>query len=579
LLITRYLRILIPVFGIAWLSAGRSGPGQGAGLPVDRVVDNIVRREAEVVRLLERTQPIAETYIQLLSPDAPNHVVDDVYFIGKIDLQERIDFDVFTPPPARAGFRSRFAAKTRFLPRGFAQMTLPDRDDFNQDTYEFHYVRREFQGDLRCLVFDVLPRQGAGWGRFLGRIWVEDQKFYIVRFSGTYTSKSKKSPYFHLNSWRVQTGTGAWAPAYIYVEETGGNFPAGRRPAEESFRGQVRIWGYKRTADSPREERTRILVEAPLARDESEGRDSYLVETRRNWEAQAEANIIERMERADLLAPAGGVDTVLQTVVNNLLVSNAAALDAPVRCRVLLTTPIESFTVGRTIVLSRGLIDSLPDEASLAMVLASELAHILLGHPTSTRYAFGDRILIEDSEIFQQFRFRRGLREWDEANRKALELLEHSPYKPKIASARLFLRQVEACAAQMPNLFQARIGDPLAENGKVARMAELMESAPPLEPENPSQVAALPLGSRVKVDPWTNRIALGQAARPRLAAGSGKMAFLLTPLMLPLSRRIVPAMAASGSGFPGKADSREEIPRTAGRPQYNQPAVDPQNTP
>jgi len=573
----RYLRLLIPACGMVLLSAGQSEPRQRAALPVDRVIDNIVRREAEVVRLLERTQPIAETYIQLLSPDAPNRVVDDVYFIGKINVQERVDFDVFAPPSARAGLRSRFAAGTRFLPGGFAQMTLPDRDDFNQDTYEFHYIRREFQGDLRCLVFDVLPRQGAGSGRFLGRIWVEDQNFYIVRFSGTYTSKSKKSPYFHLNSWRVQTGTGAWAPAYVYVEETGGSARAGRRPAAESFRGQVRIWGYKPNADSQREERTRILVEAPLARDESEGRDSYLVETRRKWEAQAEANIIERMERADLLAPTGGVDTVLQTVVNNLLVSNTTALDAPVRCRVLLTTPIESFTVGRTIVLSRGLIDSLPDEASLAMVLASELAHILLGHPTSTRYAFADRILIEDSEIFQQFHFQRDLRERDEANRKALELLDRSPYKPKIASAGLFLRQVEACAGRMPNLFQARIGDPLAENGKVVRMVELMQSAPPLEPENPNQVAALPLGSRVKVDPWTNRIALGQAARPRLAAGSEKTPFLLTPLMLPLSRRIVPA-TAGGSGSSEKANSREEIPRAGHPPQHNPPGV-PGNAP
>jgi hypothetical protein len=45
---------------------------------------------------------------------------------------------------------------------------------------------------------------------------------------------------------------------------------------------------------------------------------------------------------------------------------------------VLLTTPLESFVVGRTIILSRGLLDVLPDEATLAAVLAHELAHIVL---------------------------------------------------------------------------------------------------------------------------------------------------------------------------------------------------------
>ena len=49
-------------------------------------------------------------------------------------------------------------------------------------------------------------------------------------------------------------------------------------------------------------------------------------------------------------------------------------LERPLRSRILLTSPLESFTVGHTIVLSRGLIDVLPDEASLATMLAHELS-------------------------------------------------------------------------------------------------------------------------------------------------------------------------------------------------------------
>ncbi len=66
----------------------------------------------------------------------------------------------------------------------------------------------------------------------------------------------------------------------------------------------------------------------------------------------------------------------------------------------LLTTPLESFTIGHTIVVSRGLLDVLPDEASLAMVLARELGHIALGHQLDTRLAFNDRMFFADEDTF-----------------------------------------------------------------------------------------------------------------------------------------------------------------------------------
>jgi Zn-dependent protease with chaperone function len=80
-----------------------------------------------------------------------------------------------------------------------------------------------------------------------------------------------------------------------------------------------------------------------------------------------------------LLAPQGDVETVLETVVNNLEVTNNLDIQPVVRCRVLLTSTLESFTIGHTIVLSRGLIDVLPDEVSLANMRAHEMVHIVLG--------------------------------------------------------------------------------------------------------------------------------------------------------------------------------------------------------
>src|SRR6202162_3707376 len=157
------------------------------------------------------------------------------------------------------------------------------------------------------------------------------------------------------------------------------------------------------------------------------------------WNRQAEDNAVERLTRIGLLAPAGGVDKILQTVVNNLLVTNNIDLQSDVRCRVLLTSPLESFTIGHTIVISRGLLDVLPAESSLAMVMAHELSHIILGHRFDTRLAFNDRMFFPDADSFQRLDFRHRPADEEAADAKAVELLKNSPYKNQLGSAGLFL--------------------------------------------------------------------------------------------------------------------------------------------
>ena len=129
------------------------------------------------------------------------------------------------------------------------------------------------------------------------------------------------------------------------------------------------------------------------------------LESQRSWERQAEMNILDRLEKAGLLAMPGPVDDVLDTVVNNLIASANLGIEA--KCRVLLTTPLETFSVGQTIVISRGLLDVLPDEASLATALAAELAHIALGHHTDTHFAFYDRTMLPDEELLNRLQLGR----------------------------------------------------------------------------------------------------------------------------------------------------------------------------
>src|SRR5882672_435438 len=98
----------------------------------------------------------------------------------------------------------------------------------------------------------------------------------------------------------------------------------------------------------------------------------------------------------------------------------------------MLTAPMETVSVGNTIVVRRGLIDVLLDECSLAMVLARELAHILLGHNLGSKYAFNDRLLFSDESVYRNLGFRHVPGEEAAADKKALDLLKNSPYADKL---------------------------------------------------------------------------------------------------------------------------------------------------
>jgi hypothetical protein len=413
-------------------------------------------------------------------------------------------------------------------------MAILDSAGVDRARYKFAYVRREFLGEIRCLVFDVSPQRPEP-GRFEGRIWVEDRDYNIVRFNGTYlpAPPRRNAPpelYFHFDSWREHAGGSQWIPARIYVEEAGASGMAG----PTRFKAQTRLWSYFGPSASKQDELTRILIESDSGvRDEAVPRDASPLDSQRAWERQAEENVLARLETGGLLAPAGPVDDVLNTVVNNLIVS--AGLNTEARCRVLLTTPLETFSIGHTIVISRGLIDVLPDEASLAVVLADELSHIALGHPTPTQFAFHNQTMMSDADLFARLHMQRSPRELDEAAAKTIEIMRGSPYR-ETANAGLFLKALESRSAALPRLLAANLGNQLAHPAALGRLAEFMAAAPELEEQRLEQIAALPLGSRIKLDAATGKISL-TATRPlALLSPREKMPFEVTPFLAYLVR-------------------------------------------
>jgi hypothetical protein len=521
--------------------AAAPAPTEGlpaAALSLNDVIDRVVQREHYFMAQMRHMHPMVETYLQDLKndPNGNSSPVKDQYFLGRLDMSDGLEDVSFVGQP---GFGHRMLSKLtgvyslHYLPMGFAQMVVLD-SDFQKRYYKFNFVRREFLGEVRCLVIDVQPREGEKTARFLGRIWVEDQDYNVVRFNGTYYPAPKINFFFHFESWRMNMRPGTWLPAYVYTEES--NLKTGLTRTLH-FKAQTRLWGYDLKGLSKNEEFTQILVDAPQSvRDQSDAAaDPSPVVAQRMWEKQAEDNAVERLQKIGLLAPPGEVDKILATVVNNLLVTNNIDLQSDYHCRILLTSPLESFTIGHTIVISRGLLDVLPDEASLAMVMAHELSHIVLGHHFDTKLAFNDKLFFPDEESFQRLDFKRTTADEEAADTKALELLKNSPYKDKLGTAGLFLKALEQHAPDLPKLIRPHLGNSLA-GGKSMRMSTLLASAPALDEKRLDQIAALPLGGRIKLDPWTDQVELSKAKAVPLTSAREKMEFEITPFFLYLTR-------------------------------------------
>lgn len=509
-----------------------------AAVTLNDVLDRVVQREHMFMAQMRHLHPMVETYLQDLKNDSGGIPVpvNDKYFLGRLDLSDGAEDVSFVGQP---GFGHRMASKMtglfslHYLPMGFAQMVLLDTD-FQKRSYNFSFVRREFLGELRCLVIDVHPKEDQKTSHFLGRIWVEDQDYNIVRFNGTYYPQPKSNFFFHFDSWRLNMRPGIWLPAYVYTEES--NMKTGFTKALH-FKAQTRLWGYDLKGLGKNEEFTQILIDSPQSvKDQSDtASDATPVVAERMWEKQAEDNAVERLQKIGLVAPPGEVDKVLSTVVNNLLVTNNIDLQGDIHCRILLTAPLESFTIGHTIVISRGLLDVLPDEASLAMVLGHELSHIVLGHHFDTKLAFNDKLFFPDEESFRRLDFKRSSADEEAADAKALELLKNSPYKDKMGNAGLFLKALQQKSPELPNLIRPHLGNSFAAS-KTIRMSSLMSSTPELDDKKLDQIAALPLGGRIKVDPWSDRVELSKAKPVALTSAKEKLEFEITPFFPYLTR-------------------------------------------
>jgi len=499
---------------------------------LDEMIERIIKREHDEIAAFDLYSPVVETYIQEVKFKQAFGTVpkSDYYFLGQADFRGRLKVHTMIEGGKKRSFLWSFE------PAGFLQMIYIDRGEFDKLHYRFKYSGREFLGEVRCIVFDVSPAPKVRGPRFVGRIWVEDQDFTVVRINGRYAPTNhfswktfENEYYLHFDSWRTNVKSGLWLPSYVYSQEINPATLFGN----PSYKSSTHLWGYRLKQGSREEELSRLLVEsANPVKDESSQHDRSPLEAQREWRHEAENYVLDLLERDGLLAPRGEVDKLLNTVVNNIEVTNSFDEQVDLRCRVLLTSSLEMFSVGNTIVVSRGLIDVVPNEETLAALLAHGMADAILPKPNQDQYAFSDILRLASTEVLKRLSFEEGKVEAAENNEKAMELLKKSPYASKLANAGLFLELLQSQAKELKQLISPQLGN------EIYFATQLRQAGPALEPGNKAQIGALPIGSRLKIDPWTAGVSLMKSKPMGLISARDKMPFEVTPLLPYLTRYV-----------------------------------------
>jgi len=548
------------------------------------LVEKAIAREKIVIKNIQQRTPLVETYIQDTRPDVKLYQVpvNDTYMLSRVDFSKTfVDKAYSVKGKSRGFFKGSISAlgnigkalhidKETYNPLGFTEMMFLDPNSFDQQHYIFSYVRREFLGSVRTWEFDVQPKV-SGSGRFTGRVWIEDQDGNVVRFNGSYTNSTNEDSskeYFHFDSWRINMQPDLWLPVAIYVEESQ-RIEGGKTVG---LRAQTHFWGY--SLNLPTRDSENVSVQVEGAVDQSQdSQDMTPLQATRAWVSQAENNVLDRLVQAGLLAPPSDFDKTLEQIVVNLAVPNNLNFPDPVHCRILLTTTVEATTVGNTILLSKGLIDTLPNEESIASVVAFELAHVALGHHIDTRYAFNDRLLFPDESSFQRIKMNHSDGDNVDAAKAATTYMQASMYKDRIPNAGLYYAELVERGKALKQLNSPKLGDSMLKADGTPWLAEIAKTAPKLNPDDVTQVAAMQLGFWLKTDPWDDKEHQLNAKRYAPMNARDKMPFEVTPIYYKL-QRYEDAQKAPNAPTPGAAPapsptSGEAAPPAAPAPGDN----------
>ncbi len=562
------------------------------------LVDKALAREKEIIKVVKERAPLVETYIQNMKTDAVMRQVpeSDQHFLGRVEFGKVIGDNAFKEGPKAGAKKAGFfhgsfgflsglsgSLHLQYQADGFVRMVLIDSTgQFDRQHYNFFFVRNDFLGTIPTAVFDVQPTKNEA-GRFFGRIWVETGNGNIVRYNGDLAgSEENYKEFFHFDSWRTNVQPGLWLPTSVYIEESDPK----SQTSTLKFKAINHVWGYVLKVPTGTAENTSI--EIPTAVDTSnEATDVGPLEAQRRFRQQAEDNVIERLFQAGLLDAPSEFDKTLEALANNILAYNNIAVTSPIRVRTLLTEPLESLSVGNTIILSKSLIDTTAVQSSdgaqqmgnLNTLLAFQIGHILSGHQLDTKYAFDDRLMFPDNSAFKRIPMHHTAADNAEAAKKAMELLDKKELADSGKYFGLYLQQLQDRIKSLRALNEPMIGDGLvkSDTDQTFWLAAMMPKAEKLDVKNLKQQGAVPLSSFLRFDPWTDQMITMHSAFEPILSASDKMPFEVTPVYIKLGYYKNPADVPPPAAAPAAPAADATAPAAA--PAAAPPAADPNAAP
>ncbi|MGC2195994.1 MAG: M48 family metalloprotease [Terriglobales bacterium] len=448
--------------------------------------------EQMTIAQVSKREPIMESYVQSLDPEQhPESVLDDAYFLGRVALDVdsarlgRLQRLAFGASENSRRIRVNTGDRWPLYPEGYVDMLFVDLGDFDKDHYQLSYQGADTLAGKKCLRVRVHPLDPKTSGRFVGEIWVDSASFRIVRIAGTFSPKrlgffskyfnasgiSRLGLYFHFESWRQEVSPGVWLPSYTYFDEQR-MWNTGRLTTSFHLRGHVWVWNYQ-TAES----RTSSSPTGPFG----------------------------ELEVSGLLASPGKVEESLNQMVEEI--RSASGIAGPgITCRVLLTTPVEVFSIDHTVLLSRGLLNIVPDKSTLAGLVAREIAHIVLGHSRQWSTAQSSVFDMHRTSDFPGLGLAHAADEEASASNLMRMLLKDTHYADSVAQVVGFLAGLAIHSSQTPHLTSPSFGPGLPEQAVVQAMAShaIADSA------RASKRLTLELRGEYGINSWENQIvALG----------------------------------------------------------------------